>query len=186
MENDAGVTPDAPEPLDFTSLVPLPEPVPASSERSPNRKPRFRRALKLWDVRQAMRLFLRVYLLTGDTKIASERVDRHPTTIKRWAEDDVAFKSAIDDIAAMWADILDRNLKNLDLKAIEVMEAALDQTDDMRLAVGVAMKVLKAHGYLTERATLAHSGPGAGSVPIKITEIEIVPPAGLRNPEGRV
>lgn len=159
-------------------LEPFPSPVPAANGRSPNRKPRMRKVLKLWDVTQAKKLFLRVYRLTGDSKIACERVDRHPATVWRWAKDDPAFESAIDHIAAQWVDLLDRNLKNLDLKAIEVIRDTLEQSTDLRLRAEIAVKVLKSHGYMPDKATLEHTGPGGGPVTL-IHTVEVQPPDGI-------
>ena len=73
MGQVAGPAPDAPEHQAFTnstSTEALPEPVDASNARSVNRKPRVRRQYKLWETRQAKRMFLRTYRFSGEVKIA--------------------------------------------------------------------------------------------------------------------
>ena len=105
-------------------------PVPAATSRSPNRKPRSRTMWKLWQTRQAKKLFLRVYRLTGNTRIACERVDRHRDMIMLWKRNDPAFRAEMEDVKGMWKALHEGSLENLTLKAVSVFEQAMEQTDD--------------------------------------------------------
>ena len=180
MEHDAGPAPGAPdaEPLtDLPSPAALPEPVPASSDRSPNRLPRIRRVLKLWDVTQAKKLFLRVYRLTGDTQIAREGIDRHPATVKRWALDDRAFNAAVKETQPMWQQLHEGSIESLSSKAITVLDRAMDEDQDPRLRFDAAKAILKGQGCLTERPKAEPPRPvgSPGHVPIREIVINVPP-----------
>ena len=154
MAHEAGRSPDAPPEAftDYTSREALPEPVDASSGRSPNRKPRVRRQLKLWETRQAKKLFLLTYKLSGDAKLACERVGLHRTTIWRWMKDAPAFKAEFVDLAAGWQEMYRGELRNMTMKSIEVLGGGMDHRGrDERLALEAAKIVLKSQG-LCERS----------------------------------
>ena len=79
---------------------------------------------------------------------------------------------------------MDRTLKNLDMKAIEVVRDTLEQTKDKRLRAEVAMKVLKSHGLMSDKAIMEHTGPGGGPVSVAIHTVEVLPPDGVQPLEG--
>lgn len=154
-------------------VVPFPEPEEAATEHSPNRKPRYKRAMRLWSLRQAMRLWLQVYRLTGDVELAGERVARPAGTVMRWYYNYPEFHAEYDHIKKMWADVVDGTLQSLDIRAVQAVKVALEQTADGRLRTETAVRILRAHGFLPDR--VEHVGADGGAIQV-IHTVEVVGP----------
>ena len=156
----------------------MPAPVPAANERSPNRKPRRARAYKLWNLRQAKRAFLGVLRVTGDRVKARDFIDRGGWTINSWLRNDEAFALSVQDIEHQWQEFKAGNVQGLEMKAIGVLERALDGVGkDGRLAADVAYKILRSGGLIHERSQTEVTGSGGGPVRF-VHEVVVKRPGG--------
>ena len=154
----------------------LPEPRPAANARSPNRKPRHRKVANSFTRAGLKTRFLEAFLAKGSFKLACALTHEPEVTIYRWLEEDPEFKAQFEARKVDLEEIRKGRLEGLTDKAIDVVEATLEQTEDLGLRLKPAMALLRHRRLLTEpvEARVEHTGEGGGPITYKI---EITGPA---------
>ncbi|KKL08279.1 hypothetical protein LCGC14_2577480, partial [marine sediment metagenome] len=150
-------------------VAPLPEPVEAGSVLVPDRKPRWRRAYRKWDTARTKELWLRIYKVTGNAKVTTERVGIKLPTFHQWKTTDADFRGKLDILNVMWSDLLTGRVVDLAHKAYRVLELKLDMAleDGAKIdasTVDIAMALLKSQGKITDKSTVEHTGKGGGPI----------------------
>ncbi len=143
------------------------EPREASSERSPNRMPRYREVMKLAETEHAKKAFLRIYNLTGRPSVACEHVDRSASVVAGWIDRDEAFSAAYLEVKQKWIDINGEHMVALTRDALDAIDRAINQTEDPRLSMMAAKEHLRGTGVYSERQKKEISGPGGGPIHVR-------------------
>ncbi len=166
-------------------------PRPAASERSPNRKPRYRRGRRNQLVKDEIyhlkRLWLRLYRACGNQKIACERVGRAQRAIEGWCDFDPEFRSARKKIRQGWNEFLEMKFTALGEKAVNTVESILDGVHvSPEIKLKASMAVLKSQGIGVEQVKtfVEHSGPGGGPIPITGITVMLQPQRELPSPDA--
>ena len=147
----------------------LPEPRPAANARSPNRKPRYRKVANSFTKAGLKTRFLEAFLAKGSFKLACALTHEPEVTIYRWLKEDPEFKAQFEARKVDLEEIRKGRLEGLTDKAIDVVEATLEQTEDLGLRLKPEMALIRHRRLLTEpgEARLEHTGEGGG--PIEFT-----------------
>ncbi len=153
-------------------VTPLPEPVEAGSIAVPNRKPRWRKVYRQWDSDRTKELWLRIYKVTGNAKVTTERVGISLPTFYQWKTHDADFRGKLDILNVMWSELLTGRVVDLAHKAYRVLELKLDMAleEGAKIdasTVDIAMALLKSQGKISDRSIVEHTGEGGG--PIRYT-----------------
>lgn len=115
-------------------------------------------------------LWIRLYRVTGNTQIASDRIGTRWITVLGWLNDDEEMRGKRDEIKSTWQGLLKGKFTSLGAESVGVVEEVLQDEDaDPALRIKVAQWVLKSQGVGVERSSTSveHSGPGGGPIPIK-------------------
>ena len=131
-------------------------------------------------------LWLRLYRVSGNTQVASDRVGKRWITVLGWLNEDEQMRATRDSIRDTWDGLLKGRFKALGDESVKVVEGILEDSDaDPALRVKIAQWVLKSQGVGVERSATSaeHSGPGGGPIPIKGIIVHTkAPPALVEHP----
>ncbi len=164
-------------------VVPLPEPVPAANERSPNRKPRTGRAYLAWDVARKKEKWLETYGDTANVDAACKRVDITRQKYKDWRFEDLDFRGKIEILNAVHSDSLKQQVLPLAQESFRFLQLLVD-FGIKKLDAGemppsgiteAVLKVLKSQDIISDRSVVEHTGKGGG--PIKYTNTTEIKPS---------
>ena len=161
-----------------TIVTPLPEPVEAGTIAVPVK--RWRKVYRQWDTARTKELWLRIYKVTGNAKVTTERVGINHSTFYDWKEHDATFRQRLDILNIMWGELLTTAVANLNLKAYRVLELKLDNAleEGAKIdasTVDIAITLLKSQGKITDKSIVEHTGKGGG--PIKYTNTTEIKPS---------
>lgn len=158
-----------------TEVVPFKPEEGTLTKRGVRRKPRFRRALRVYTRENLMKKFLRVYEGTGDSKQAAGACGISAHRVWSWRKDEPAFKLAFDVIVAEWKEILGNQMTNIHALAMENIERIIRDSDDDRLVGEMSMRVAKSMGSMPDTARVEHTGKDGKPIEFvqKITFVEV-------------
>ena len=180
-------------------VVPLPEPVPAANERSPNRRPRTERAYISWDTARRKERWLETYGVNANVDAACERVGIAKNTYKDWRAEDLDFRGKIEILNAVHADDLRQQVPSVARNSLHFVDLLIGlgvtklEAGEVPPAVitEAALKVLRSQDIISDKSVVEHTGAGGG--PIRYTgEVEVgrsTPVAAIEPPgtiEGEV